>query len=101
MVIFTAPSNAAMSQGYAAVACTGSGTGCGAAQSITSGGLITGLNYTQGAAGSTYYVQVTATASTGYLAATSSPSGHQAATSQVKPPTVVGATAGTSTTVVR
>ncbi len=96
-VIFTAPSNAAMSQGYTAVACTGSGTGCGTAQAITSGGSITGLTFTPGAAGNSYYVQVTATASTGYLAATSAPYGPQAATSQVKAPTAIDVTSGTST----
>ena len=97
-VIFSAPSNAAMSQGYTAVACTGSGTGCGTAQAITSGGLLTSLTFTPGAAGNSYYVQVTATASSGYLAATSTPSGPQAATSQVKAPTAIAVTSGTSTT---
>jgi hypothetical protein len=62
-VTFTASSNAASGQTYTAKACTNSGmtTGC-VSQTIASGGNVTGL-----AASTSYYVTVTANASSGYL----------------------------------
>ena len=88
-VTFTASSNAAAGQTYTALACTGTGmTGtCTSPQSIVSGGQITGLSATQGSAGTSYYVKITASASTGYLASTSAQAGPQTAMSQVNAPT--------------
>ena len=73
-VTFTAPGNAAAGQLYTATACTGAGmTGtCVGPSAITTGGNLTGLNYTLGAAGTSYYVTVTANASPGYLASPAS-----------------------------
>ncbi len=93
-VNFTAPSNAPAGQTYTAAACTGSGTGCGTAVAITTaGGQITGPT-----AGSSYYVQVTAVASTGYVAASANSASATKATEQLNPPTAITVTSGTSTT---
>jgi hypothetical protein len=51
-----------------------------------SGGTISNLNYTQGAAGSTYYVTVTANAVTGYTQSIPSGQSNHADTSQVDAP---------------
>jgi len=97
-VNFSAPSNAPGGQTYTAKACTNSAmlSGCVGPIAIASGGQITGLSATQGNAGTSYYVTVTAVASTGYLASTSIDVGPQAATSQVSAPT--GLTTASSTT---
>ena len=97
-VTFSAPSNAPGGQTYTAYACTNAGmtTSCVGPQSITSGGQITTLTAPQGSAGTAYYVTVTAVASTGYLASTSTDVGPQNATSQVNAPT--GVTPASSTT---
>jgi Fibronectin type III domain len=98
-VTFSTPSSAATSQTYTAEACTGaslSGT-CFTVNGFTSGSQITGLAYTQGSAGTQYYVTVTANASPGYLAS-STQVGPQADTSQVDSPTITSITSGTSTT---
>ena len=98
-VTFTAPTNAPGGQTYTALACTNAGmtTACVGPQSITSGGQITGLTATQGSAGTAYYVTVTAVASTGYLASTSTDVGPQNATSQVNAPTNVITASSTTT----
>jgi len=85
-VSFTPPGNAAVGQTYTTVLCTNSAmtTGCTTAAAITSGGQISGL-----AGGTTYFATVTATASTGYLAATSSASAGLKATTQLSAPTAV------------
>jgi hypothetical protein len=98
-VTFSTPTSAATSQTYTAEACTGtnlSGT-CFTDNGFTSGSQITGLAYTQGNAGTQYYVTVTANSSTGYLAS-STQVGPQADTSQVDSPTITSITGGTSTT---
>jgi hypothetical protein len=98
-VTFTAPANAPAGQAYTAKACTNLAmtTGC-VTGAVTSGGSLSGLVYTQGAAGTAYYVTVTASASSGYLAsAASAISGPQADTSQVNAPTGL-ATASSTTT---
>jgi trimeric autotransporter adhesin len=97
-VTFTAPTNAPGAQTYTALACTNAGmtTACVGPQAITSGSQITGLTWAQGSAGTSYYVTITAVASTGYLASTSPEVGPQAATSQVSAPT--GLTTAPSTT---
>jgi len=46
-------------------------TGC-VTGAITSGANLTGLAYAQGSAGTSYYVTVTANASSGYLASAAS-----------------------------
>jgi hypothetical protein len=98
-VNFTASTNAPGGQTYSAEACTGNGmTGtCFNQATITSGGQFTGLAHTQGSAGTSYYVTVTATASAGYLSATSAQAGPQADTSQVNAPTGVAVTPSTTT----
>ncbi|HEV3213450.1 MAG TPA: hypothetical protein VGZ03_08665 [Acidimicrobiales bacterium] len=98
-VTFTGSSNAPGGQSYTATACTNAGmtTGC-VTGAITSGGNLTGLAYTQGSAGTAYYVTVTASASSGYLASSpSSVAGPQAEMSQVNAPTGL-ATAPSTTT---
>jgi trimeric autotransporter adhesin len=98
-VSFSAPSNAPTTgQTYTATVCTTSAMGCGATYAVSpSGTQITGLAYTQGSAGTPYYVTVTANASTGYLASTTSFAGPQNATSQVDAPTSVTVTPSTTT----
>ena len=98
-VTFTAPPTHASAQSYTAIACTGSGmTGtCTSPAAITTGGQITGLTATQGSAGINYYATVTATASTGYLASTSTVAAPQADTSQVYPPTGFSTASSTTT----
>ncbi len=98
-VTFTGPSNAPAGQTYTAEACTNLAmtTNCVAPEAITSGGQITGLTYTQGSAGPSYYVTITATASTGYLASTSAAAGPHSDTSKVDAPTGVNATPSTTT----
>jgi len=97
-VTFTGSSNAPGGQTYTAKACTNAGmtTGC-VTGAITSGANLTGLAYAQGSAGTSYYVTVTANASSGYLAsAASGVAGPQADMSQVNAPT--GLTTAPSTT---
>jgi predicted secreted protein len=88
VVTFTASSPAAPSQSYTAVACTNAGmtTGCSTNTNFTSGGTITGLTYVAGSAGTTYYVEVTAVASSGYLVSAPSGQTSHADTSQIGPP---------------
>ncbi len=88
-ITYTGSSNAPGGQTYTATACTNAAmtTGCVTNANYASGANLTGLAYTQGSAGTSYYVTVTANASTGYLAsAASSVAGPQAATSQISAP---------------
>jgi type II secretory pathway pseudopilin PulG len=100
-VSFTAPTNAASGQTYTAVACTDTAmsTGCVGPTTVlsTSTNQLTGLAWTQGAAGTPYYVTVTASASSGYLASTSTYVGPQNATSQVNAPTGLVVASSTTT----
>jgi type II secretory pathway pseudopilin PulG len=104
-VNFTGSSNAPGGQTYSAKACTNAGmtTGCVSNASIASGGQITGLLYTTGSAGTSYFVTVSANASSGYLASAASTvtATAQAATSIFSAPTLVtpsyGTTAGSLT----
>ena len=58
-------------------------TGCVTSASFTSGSDLTGLAFAQGAAGTSYYVTVTANGSAGYLVSSvSAAAGPQTATSQ-------------------
>ena len=88
-ITFTGSSNAPGGQTYTAKACTNAGmtTGCVTNANYASGSNLTGLAYSRGSAGTSYFVTVTANASVGYLAsAASSVAGPQAATSQVNAP---------------
>ena len=62
-------------------------TGCVTNANFNSGGNLSGLSFVPGSAGTTYYVQVTANAATGYLASPASTQASHADTSQVKTPT--------------
>jgi hypothetical protein len=80
---------------YTAKACTGAGmTGtCTSPSAITSGGSITGLT-----AGTAYYVQVTASASTGYLVSpASATAGPTTALEQMNPVTAFAFTSLSTT----
>jgi hypothetical protein len=88
-VTFTPPGTVAPGQTYTVNVCTGvTMTGCVTPENTnyTSGANITGLAYTAGSAGTTYYVEVTANASSGYLASGVSNQSSNAATSQVSAP---------------
>ena len=88
-VTFTAPSNAAPGQTYTVQACTNAAmtTGCVASANLTSGSNLTGLAFSAGNAGTSYYVTVAANAASGYLGSgPSSVAGPQADTSQLAAP---------------
>ncbi|HUD69351.1 MAG TPA: hypothetical protein VMQ40_03835, partial [Acidimicrobiales bacterium] len=88
-VSFATPTPAAPGQIYTAAACTNAAmtSGC-VSGAVTPGGNLTGLAYSAASPGSTYYVDVVANASSGYLASASSGvSSSQAAVSQVNAPT--------------
>ncbi len=95
-VAFTASSNAAPTQTYSEKICPNSGmTGCAAVNpNFVSGSTITGLNYTPGSAGATYYVVITANGSSGYLVSPASTQGSGPDTSQVGTPGTPTAAAG-------
>ena len=99
-VAFTGSSNAPVGQVYAVEECADSGmtTNCNSVWPFTSGANFTGLSYTAGQAGSTYYYfAVTALASTGYLVSpATTPASSHYATSKVNVPT--GFTAASSPT---
>ena len=90
-VLFTPPVTAATGQTYTATACTNSAmtTGCVTNTSYTAGANLSGLKYTVGSAGTTYYVVVTANPSSGYLVSPVSSQVSQADTSQLAAPTGV------------
>src|ERR1019366_4768756 len=73
-VTYTGSSNAPGGQTYTATACTNVGmtTGCVTNANFASASNLTGLAFTQGSAGTAYFVTVTANASSGYLAAAAS-----------------------------
>lgn len=82
-----APSTPAVGgQTYTVTYCTSPTSGCNTTTMTPSGGTISNLNYTQGAAGSTYYVTVTANAVTGYTQSIPSGQSNHADTSQVDAP---------------
>jgi type II secretory pathway pseudopilin PulG len=95
-------SNGPPGQIYSVKACQNSGMSqnCMTNANVPTGGTITGLADTPGNPGITYYVQVTATASSGYLVSTpsvlTSLSNH-ADTSQVKTPSPFTLTSGPGT----
>jgi len=81
---FAPPPNAPPGQGYAALVCTNAAltTGCVRDASVRSGSEVSGL-----VAGSSYYVAVAATASSGYLASVSATVGPVRATDVLAAPT--------------
>jgi len=87
-VTFTGSSNAPTGQTYTVTACTNAGmtTGCVTNSNFTSGGQYSGLAFTVGSPGSTYFVQVVANASSGYLVSPASTQASQADTSQLGAP---------------
>jgi type II secretory pathway pseudopilin PulG len=98
-VAFTGSANAAGSQIYTVEACTNAGmsTGCVTNANFTSGSNLTLLADTPGTAGATYYVQVSANASAGYLASGPSTQASHADTSQLAVPGTPSATSSTTT----
>src|ERR1019366_2224883 len=98
-VTFTGSSNAPGGQTYTATACTNVGMNQNCVTGpITSGANLTGLTFTSGSAGTSYYVTIVANGSAGYLV--SSPSarvGPQADTSQLNPPTITSVAPSTTT----
>jgi hypothetical protein len=95
-------SNAPAGTTYTAKACTNAAmtTGCVVPVNTTyvPGTNLTGLNYTVGSVGATYFVTLTANNSTGYIAtATASPSVGGVETSKVGIPGTPTATTGTTT----
>jgi hypothetical protein len=85
-VVFAPSSNAAAGQTYTVTACTSINSGCITNSNFTSGADFTGLAFTVGSAGSPYYVEVVANASTGYLVSAASTQVVQKDTSQVAAP---------------
>ena len=84
-----ATTNGPGGQTYTVKACTNLAmtTGCVTSASLVSGSDLTGLAFSQGAAGTAYYVTATANSSVGYLASgTSAPGGPQADTSRYNAP---------------
>jgi hypothetical protein len=98
-VTFSTPTPAATGQLYTAFACTNAAmtTGC-VSGTVSPGGNLTGLPYTSGSAGSSYYVDLYAAASSGYLASSDSGvGGPQAAESSINPPTNLSVAPSTTT----
>ena len=95
-VTFAPPGTVAAGQSYTVKACTNTAmsAGCVANANYSSGADLTGLAYVAGSAGATYYVQVTANASTGYLVSPISTQVSHADTSQVGAPGAPTATSG-------
>jgi hypothetical protein len=87
-VSFTPPGTVAAGQTYTMIACTNAGmsAGCVTNTNFTSGSSVTGLPYTQGSVGTTYYVEVTANSSAAFVASTPSTQVSHAETSQVAAP---------------
>jgi hypothetical protein len=87
-VNFTPPANVAPGQTYTAKACTNAGmtNNCVTNANYTAGTDLTGLTFAAGNAGTTYWVQVTANASPGYLASPPSATANHADTSQIGAP---------------
>jgi trimeric autotransporter adhesin len=91
-------SNAPAGQTYTVTVCTdpGMSIGCVSNANFTSGSDFSGLPFTVGTPGATFYVGVVATASTGYLASQPSATASHADTSQIGAPGTPTVTSGTS-----
>jgi hypothetical protein len=94
----TPPVGAPSGQTYTVLACTNSGmtTGCIPNASYVNGNNLTGLVYTPGSPGATYYIEATANPSSGYLVSPASSQVSQADTSQLLAPTITSAAYGTT-----
>ncbi len=94
-VSFNSPSNAPSNQVYTAEACTNNAmsSGCVTVNSFTTGSQISGLT-----AGTSYYVTITANASSGYLASTSSVTPAVMATIALTAPSISSTSSGTTGT---
>ena len=93
-------SNAVPGATYTAKACTNAAMTVGCVTpntNYTPGTDFTGLNYTVGTVGTTYYVTLTANNSTGFLGSTASPAVSGAETSKVGVPGTPTAVTGTNT----
>lgn len=95
-VTFSGSSNAAPGQVYSEKICPNSAmTGCTTNANFASGSSNNGLTYTVGSVGNTYYVQITASASAGYLVSPASTTASGPDTSQVAATGTPTASAGT------
>ncbi len=94
-VAFTSPSNAPDIQLYSATACTNNSmtSGCVTVNSFTTGAQISGLT-----PGTTYYVTITAKASSGYLVSTSSVLSGVKATIALAAPSISSTSSGSTGT---
>lgn len=94
-VSFASPANAPTNQVFTATACTNSAmsSGCVTVNSFTTGEQISGLT-----AGTTYYVTITANASTGYLVSTSSVTPGVMATIALAAPSISSTSSGSTGT---
>jgi hypothetical protein len=94
-VSFTSPSNAPSNQVFMAEACTNNAmsSGCVTVNSFTTGSQISGLT-----AVTSYYVTITANASSGYLASTSSVTPGVKATISLIAPSISSTSSGTTGT---
>jgi hypothetical protein len=82
---FTQPTPAAVGQNYTAVACTNAGmtSGCITDLTYTAGTDLSNLPFTPGTVGATYFVELTANPSPGYLGSATSNQVSHAETSQI------------------
>jgi hypothetical protein len=99
-VLFSMSLPVANGQTYTAKACTNPGmtSGCVTNSTYSEGTNLTGLTYTPGMAGATYYVTVTANASAGYLASGTSAQASGSELSQIATPGTPTAATSTTTT---
>jgi hypothetical protein len=104
-VSFTPPATVGAGQTYTVMACTNNGmtTGCITNANFTSGSSVTNSNYTAGSTTATYYVEVTANASTGYAASSPSnpPVSHLEMGQVAAPGTPTGTTFSTTVITIR
>ncbi|MGC2168256.1 MAG: hypothetical protein WA580_04060 [Acidimicrobiales bacterium] len=96
-VTFTPPNPAAVGQTYTLKYCTNAAMNANCVTNANyTGANLTGLTYTAGTAGTTYYVQITSNGSSGYLVSPASTQVSSPATSQVKTPTGLSVASSTS-----
>ncbi|MGH3732168.1 MAG: hypothetical protein ACRDVC_02125 [Acidimicrobiales bacterium] len=98
-VTFTAPLGAPGGQTYTVQACANvtMAPPCSANTNYPQNANLTGLSYTPGSPGVTYYVEVTANASSGYLASPASTQASHADESQIGPPSTPKVAPSTTT----
>jgi hypothetical protein len=98
-VTFTPPTTVAAGQTFTLKACTNPGmsAGCVTNANFTSGSSVTNLPFTAGTVGTTYYVQLTSTASAGYVASAASTAVNHAEMSQIGQPSTPMVSTGNAT----